>query len=231
MMILLVMVQVPTNNINTLTTLDVSNSNISDLTGIEDFLAIETLNFNDNNVSTLDVSNNTALRILRLRNNSVSTIDVSANEDLFELLIENNGLTSLDLSTNVALSKLYAGGNYLTSVDLSNNSALSIIGLNVNNLTNLNIKNGNNTNITTFVIGDNPLLTCVLVDDATYSTTNWTNIDAQTNFSDTECNLYTAIPDSNFEAALGVLGYDDIADDGKVPTASITPLTSLSCTQ
>ena len=60
---------------------------------------------------------------------------------------------------------------------------------------------------------NNPNLTCILVDDVNYSTTNWTNIDPQTSFSSTYCR-YTAILDANFEARLETLGYDDISGDG-----------------
>ena len=44
--------------------------------------------------------------------------------------------------------------------------------------------NGNNTNFTTFNATNNPNLSCIQVDDATYSTTNWTDIDATASFSE-----------------------------------------------
>ena len=50
----------------------------------------------------------------------------------------------------------------------------------------------------------NPNLTCINVDDVTYSTNNWTNIDAQHYFS-TNCPPplpQTYVPDDNFEAYL-----------------------------
>ena len=50
-----------TGNINDLEVLDVSNENISDLTGIEDFTALITLDCANNQLTSLDVSNNTAL--------------------------------------------------------------------------------------------------------------------------------------------------------------------------
>jgi len=46
---------VPTANINTVTDLDVSSQNISDLTGIEDFTALTSLNCNYNNLTSEDV--------------------------------------------------------------------------------------------------------------------------------------------------------------------------------
>ncbi|WP_046756030.1 HYR domain-containing protein [Kordia jejudonensis] len=215
--------QVPTNNISGVSTLFLNNLNISDLTGIQGFTDLRILEFNDNSVDSLDVSQNTGLFILRLRNNNVSNLDLSANPSLTQVLVENNGLETINVSNNFFLQRLYVGGNSLTELDLSNNSNLQIVGVNVNNLSTLNIQNGNNTNITTFVAGNNPNLTCILVDDAAYSIANWTNVDSQSNFIDTSC--YTSIPDSNFEALLSA--YDDIPNDGQVPTAAIQGVTTL----
>jgi len=56
----------------------------------------------------------------------------------------------------------------------------------------LNVKNGNNTNLDYYTGGDspgyafyamnNPNLTCIEVDDAAWSTTNWMNIDVTSTF-------------------------------------------------
>ncbi|MBC8265621.1 MAG: hypothetical protein H8E84_01510, partial [Flavobacteriales bacterium] len=50
-----------TANINTITSLDVNNQNISDLTGIEDFADLYWLYCNNNQLSTLDLSSNSVL--------------------------------------------------------------------------------------------------------------------------------------------------------------------------
>ena len=52
---------VPTTNINTITSLDVSNDTIKDLTGIQAFTAIKYLNCSFNSLDTLDVSQNIVL--------------------------------------------------------------------------------------------------------------------------------------------------------------------------
>ena len=52
---------VSTANINTVTFLDVSSKNIADLTGIEDFIALTELQCHNNQLTSLDVSANTAL--------------------------------------------------------------------------------------------------------------------------------------------------------------------------
>ncbi|MEM6720787.1 MAG: hypothetical protein AAF611_15765 [Bacteroidota bacterium] len=261
--------QVPTALIESVIDLDVQSSNISNLTGIEDFVAIEVLNYDANSVLTVDLSNNTALRILYARSNGISSIDVSANTNLRLLFLTFNNLTSIDVSNNVNLTSLWVQDNLLTGIDISNNpnlinfgisnnqvtdldlsnnvnlvnlfaannslmemdlslnSALVEIGLASNNLESVNVRNGNNTIITKFNVQFNPNLTCVSVDDAAYSTANWDEIDAQTNFTETGYCRYTTIPDAFFENALDFYGYDDISGDGQVPTALIENIVNL----
>lgn len=67
---------------------------------------------------------------------------------------------------------------------MSNNTALILLGCHDNQLTNLNVKNGNNVNFTNFRADNNPNLLCIQVDDAVYSTANWTNIDAAATFNE-----------------------------------------------
>jgi hypothetical protein len=56
----------------------------------------------------------------------------------------------------------------------------------------LNVKNGNNTNFNNFNALNNPSLTCIQVDNASWSTTNWENIDTGASFS-SECNSAVTI--------------------------------------
>jgi Leucine-rich repeat (LRR) protein len=304
--------QVPTPLIEGITSLAVPNKNISDLTGIEDFVALTSLNCRLNNLTALDVSQNVLLSTLTADSNSIAAIDLSNNTDLQILNLAGSNLTTIDVSNNTLLRKLFVQGNSgLTSIDISNNTQLvefrtnntgiaaldlsvhpdlellecygsplasielsnnlllenlrlentnitaldltnntNIISLRVNDtaietldlsnqtalqtlyandtsLSSLNVQNGNNTNITTFIANNNPNLNCILVDDAAYSTTNWTTIDPTVTFRDGNYCRYTAIPDANFEARLEMLGYDDISGDGQVPTALIEIITTL----
>ena len=86
--------------------IDVSNSSIADLTGIEYLTALISLSCYSNQLTKLDLSNNTAL---------------------LKLSCSRNQLTSLDLSKNTALKYLYCYDNQLTSLDLTNNTALTIL--------------------------------------------------------------------------------------------------------
>jgi hypothetical protein len=60
--------------------------------------------------------------------------------------------------------------------------SLSVQGSSV--LTSVNVQNGNNSSFMFFSITNTPNLTCIQVDDVVYSTSNWTSIDSQTNFSE-----------------------------------------------
>ncbi|MEL0456404.1 T9SS type A sorting domain-containing protein [Flavobacteriaceae bacterium SZ-1-7] len=222
---------VATNDLTGITTLDVSNRGISDLTGIEDFIGLESLNCSTNRLNNLDVSNNTKLNYLYCLDNNIASLDLSNNLVLQELSCNLNTLNSLDLSNNQLLQVLSCNLNNLTSLDLSNNVALTSISCTYNYLESLNVKNGNNLEITNFRVGNNPNLTCIEVDNALYSESNWTNKDAQAGFSE-DCSApapiaQTYVPDDNFEQALIDLGYDDVLDD-YVATSNISAATSLN---
>ncbi|MGE5944552.1 MAG: T9SS C-terminal target domain-containing protein, partial [Flavobacteriales bacterium] len=60
---------VPTANISGYLDLDIRGRNISDLTGIEDFAALTILNCDDNNLTSLNISQNTNLTQLFCRDN------------------------------------------------------------------------------------------------------------------------------------------------------------------
>ena len=198
---------VTTSNIVGITSLDVSSKAISDLTGIEDFASLSSLYCNDNQLTSLNVSNNTALTDLSCYQNSLtsldvsnntaltklfcfsnplSSLDVSNNTALTDLLCSLNQLTNLDVSNNTALTNLYCGGNQLTSLDVSQNTSLTTLYCNSNQLTCLNVKNGNNNNLG-FNSTLNPNLSCIEVDNPAWSNANWTIIDPNVTFS-TNCN-------------------------------------------
>ena len=84
--------------------IDVTNMDVADLTGIECFPELEYLNCDDNQLTSLDVSNNTALTNLDCYNNQLASLDVSNNTALTNLDCHNNRLTSLNLSNNTVLT-------------------------------------------------------------------------------------------------------------------------------
>ena len=183
-----------TANISGVTSLDVSNKEISDLTGIEAFTsltslecwsnkitsldmtantALTNLNCWDNKLTSLDVSNNTALIQLGVWQNQLTSLDVSKNVALEGLTADNNKLTSLDVTNNIHITNLGCYDNQLTSLDLSQNTKLKVLYASENQLTSLNMRNGVKESLTTFVIHTNPSLTCIEVLDPAWATANW----------------------------------------------------------
>lgn len=65
-----------------------------------------------------------SLKYLYCDNNKLSTLDLSKNSALEELTCENNQLASLDLSGNAALVTLYCDGNKLKKIVLPSENSL-----------------------------------------------------------------------------------------------------------
>jgi hypothetical protein len=132
---------IPTKNLETVTSLDISDKNIFDLTGIEDFKSLIELDCSGNPISSIDISKNIKLEILNCYNNfNLESLDISKNIALVKLDCSQNKLMSLDVSENTALEELYCFGNYtLTSLDVSENKALEVLDCYYNELTSLDI--------------------------------------------------------------------------------------------
>ncbi|MFC2152527.1 hypothetical protein ACFLSE_08370 [Bacteroidota bacterium] len=138
-----------------ITSLDVNGAAISDLTGIESFVSLKYLYCNGNQLSSLDVSNNTELQCLYCNNNQLTNLDVTSNINLTMLEGASGPGTSL------TLPGLDCSNNQLTSLDISNNTNLVSFSCSDNLLTNLDISN--NTLITDINLSDNPNLAKVCV--------------------------------------------------------------------
>lgn len=113
------------DELNGVTELYVAHAYIKDLTGIELFPKLDTLDCKNNNLTRLDVSKNTKLTKLYCEFNQLTGLDLNKNTKLTELTCQVNQLTSLDLSKNTALTKLDCALNQLTSLNLSSNTALT----------------------------------------------------------------------------------------------------------
>ena len=121
------------------TTLDVPAEAIADLTGIEHFTALRALYCACNQLTSLDVSQNTKLKVLSCYDNQLTYLDVTQNTELRMLSCFNNQLTSLDVSKCTALKKLWCYNNRLTSLDVSKNTALTVLEYNDNQLGSLDV--------------------------------------------------------------------------------------------
>ena len=76
-------------------------------------------------LTTLNISNDTALRELYCYGNQLTSLDLSDNIALTYLTCGNNQLTTLDVSNNTVLDTLQCRDNQLTTLDLTRNPSLN----------------------------------------------------------------------------------------------------------
>ncbi|MBR6962294.1 MAG: leucine-rich repeat protein [Prevotella sp.] len=119
--------------------IEVFNKDIADLKGIEYFTALTELDCYKNQLTALDMSQNTALEELFCDFNQLTSLDVSKNTALTRLYCDGNQLTSLDVSKNTALENLHCHSNQLASLDVSKNTALTYLSCEDNKLSSLDV--------------------------------------------------------------------------------------------
>lgn len=112
---------------------------IMHLTGIEAFTNLKFLSCVNNNITSLNLSQNTALEGLICAMNSLTSLDISGNPNLKNLRCAINPINSLDLSGAPVLEYLYADQMQLTTLDLSNNPNLIELSCYDNNLNSIDL--------------------------------------------------------------------------------------------
>ncbi len=152
--------QVLTSDIETVISLNVENKGIQDLTGLEDFIALEDLNVSNNLFNSLILTSNTNLKTLIVNTNfNLFTLNVSNNFLLEYLYCSLSTISELNLTNNIMLKELVlgddlpSGTNIIEHLDLSNNLALEKLHLiNMDFLKTINLKNGNNISLADVII-------------------------------------------------------------------------------
>lgn len=157
---------VTTANISGVGNLIVWGYGINDLTGIEDFTSLTMLFCFDNNLTTLDLSQNTLLSDLRCNDNQLTSLNVSANTALTTFFCYNNQLTSIVGLGNTSVNDLRCSGNQLSSLDVTGLPNLFKLHCQINQLTTLDISMNpqmndlrcNNNQLTSLDCSASPLL-------------------------------------------------------------------------
>ena len=122
------------------TSMNVSNKNISNLKGHEYFWELTSLDCSGNKLTSLDLTGfHTALEELYCQNNQLQSLNISQCKKLEYLYCNSNKLTSLSLSSNTALEYLFCDNNQLSSLNVSNNTALVKINCYCNKIQDANM--------------------------------------------------------------------------------------------
>ncbi|WP_034059161.1 T9SS-dependent choice-of-anchor J family protein [Lacinutrix jangbogonensis] len=127
--------------------LDVSQSNISNLTGLEAFVNIKELLCNNNALTSIDITNNTLLINLNCAANVLTELIISQNTALDEVSCNGNNLTTINTSLNTNLKVLNVAANSISSLNLSTNIALKSLKIDFTPITSIDISNNINLEI------------------------------------------------------------------------------------
>ena len=137
--------------------LNLYNQSISDATGLEAFINITKLDISQNSLTSLDVTDLSALTYLYAYSNSLTALDVSQNTALDSLRLLYNSLNTIDLSNNADLAFLDIRENQLTSLDVTNNPSLEALQFSNNNISTFEFSAGLTSSLKYLGFGDNPL--------------------------------------------------------------------------
>lgn len=156
---------------------------ITNLTGLEAFVNIDQFEASNNNIISVDFTNNTLLEDITMNATTLTNINVSNNPVLRALSLSDSDLTLLDVSNNPALTLLQANFSNLTSLDTSNNPALMFLYIQVNQIASLDISNNPNmvrltassNPLTSIQVANSPILLSLLLRDCNLTTLDVSN--------------------------------------------------------
>lgn len=155
--------------------LSIPNLQIKSLSGIEGFKSLTYLDCSLNQITNLDVSQNSFLESLDCSSNLLTNIDLSRNlnlaafncvnnqlkdltilsKQLYALNASNNLLVTVSVDAATRLSILYLSNNQLKSLNLVNNPALLELKSNSNKLTTIDLSK--NTKLRILDVSSNTL--------------------------------------------------------------------------
>ena len=158
-----------------LRSLNFTNNQISTLDLLGDFSQLIVLSCSNNLLSELSLSNVPNLRALSCNNNQLTMLDVSGLSQLEQLSCGYNQITTLDVSNKPNLGQFYCGNNQLTSLVIANVPNLWEFNCSYNLLTTLIVPPGNF--FETFSCAHNLLTTL----DLTNPSNSWWWIDVSYN--------------------------------------------------
>ncbi len=135
--------------------LNINSSSISNLTGIENFINLEILRCPQNNLTSLDIVQNTNLTLLDCTENNLSSLNIDSNIDLLSLSCSYNQLTNLNTTNNVNLEFINCEVNNLSSINVTQNLNLELLRFNANSITSIDVSN--NQSLTELACHMNPI--------------------------------------------------------------------------
>ncbi len=127
--------------VSAVTALDLSFASITNLTGIEAFTGLVSLNCGFNpSLGAIDVSNNPLLEELTAFSCGLAgTLDLTANPAMRFLSVQLNALTGIDISNCPLLEEFNCNFNQLTALDVTNKPQLRSLACQENQIATLDV--------------------------------------------------------------------------------------------
>jgi regulator of chromosome condensation, RCC1 (fragment) len=116
-----------------------SGMEIANLTDIDKFSNLETLDCSYNSLTSLDLSKNRHLTRVNCKHNSLRTLSVTGCKELRTLDCSYNSLSSLDLSSAMILEGVDCSNNLLATLNVGGCSALLTLDCSYNSLSALDL--------------------------------------------------------------------------------------------
>ena len=135
---------------------------------------LKVLYCNDNALADLNLTNNSALETLECGDNELTTLDLSKNTELKYFGFFNGKLSSLDLTNNTNLEELYFCGNNFSTIDISKNTKLKFLHLFSNQL--ITLDTSKNSNLQRLWVYTNPLTSMYLGDSGSIMEVKFDNL-------------------------------------------------------
>lgn len=141
--------------IEEVTSLNIEGKNLTDISGIEYFTNLTSLDCGNNQLTALPVGNLTNLKSLDCSDNQLTALPVENLTNLTLLYCSNNQLTALLVEKLSKLTNLRCNDNRLTAMPVEKLSQLAVLSCSYNQLTELPV--GNLTELTVLNCNNNQL--------------------------------------------------------------------------
>jgi len=144
-----------TSSIELITDLIIDNKEISNLTGLQDFVNLSNLSANGNSIANVNVSANTKLKFIFLDENNLSSINVQNLPELEKVSVSNNNITTINVSDITTLQLLILDGNEISQLNVATNTSLNTLDTRNNNINCIEVSNNQLANTPSGWVIDN----------------------------------------------------------------------------
>lgn len=176
-------------------------ANIVSLVGVEEFSNLEQLFCFNNPITSVNLLNNTELKLINFTFANLTEIDLSANTQLLSVSLSNTSISAIDVTQLPDLELLNLGATNISSINLINNPDLLSLTISFTNVSTLDLSNNTaieqlgirDTGITSLDFSGLPNLKMVNLSDTYFTEADFSNNQQLCSLSARDCPLLNYI--------------------------------------